>query len=173
MDTRKFAMNHGAVLGVCLVLIASLFWMFGFDEQESVLPFIINNLLIVGFFYYSITYYRDNAGNGFISYSSSLKLGTSIAFFYSVIMAFYTFIYMSYLNPDFLTNFYKVAEQSILQSQPEIQEEELDRALQVLRNIMQPHFLMILVVLYRTFMGFFLSAILSFFIKRIDVNNIA
>ena len=173
MEIRKFAMNHGTVLGLILALIALVFWMIGIDEQESMLPFLINNLLIIGFFYYSITNYRDGIGNGFIAYSSSLKLGTSIAFFYSVIMAFYTFIYMTYLNPDFLIDFYKITEQSLLQSKPDISDEELDMALEILSNVMQPHFLMILVVLYRTFMGFFLSAILSFFIRRTDINNLA
>ena len=88
-------------------------------------------------------------------------------------MAFYTFIYMTYLNPDFLIDFYKITEQSLLQSKPDISDEELDMALEILSNVMQPHFLMILVVLYRTFMGFFLSAILSFFIRRTDINNLA
>ena len=49
---------------------------------------------------FSIMQYRDNINNGYISYSHSLKLGTTVAFFSSVIMALYTFFYMTYLNPD-------------------------------------------------------------------------
>ena len=83
MEIRKFAMNHGTVLGLILALIASVFWMIGVEERESIIPSLINNLLIIGFLFYSITNYRDGIGNGFIAYSNSLKLGTSIAFFSS------------------------------------------------------------------------------------------
>ena len=42
-------------------------------------------------------------------------------------MAFYTFIFITYLNPDMLANILKTTEQAVLQSNPEISErEELD-----------------------------------------------
>ena len=165
-------MNYGAVLGLILILIALLSWVLGVDEQESMVPSIINNIVIIGFLYYSILQFRDKINNGFISYSESLKLGTTVAFFSSVIMAFYTFIYISYLNPDMLANIIYMTEQAVLESNPEISEEELDLALEMTGNFTQPHWLMIMGVLSGTFMGFFYSAIISFFVKNIDPNKI-
>ena len=172
MNTRKFGMNYGAVLGLILILIALLSWVLGVDEQESMVPSIINNIVIIGFLYYSILQFRDKMNNGFISYSESLKLGTTVAFFSSVIMAFYTFIYISYLNPDMLANIMYMTEQAVLESNPEISEEELDLALEMTGNFTQPHWLMIMGVLSGTFMGFFYSAIISFFVKNNDPNKI-
>tara|TARA_B100000287_G_scaffold258786_2_gene243327 strand:- start:3633 stop:4154 length:522 start_codon:yes stop_codon:yes gene_type:complete len=172
MNTRKFGMNYGAVLGLILILIALLSWVLGVDEQESMVPSIINNIVIIGFLYYSILQFRDKINNGFISYSESLKLGTTVAFFSSVIMAFYTFIYISYLNPDMLANIMYMTEQAVLESNPEISEEELDLALEMTGNFTQPHWLMIMGVLSGTFMGFFYSAIISFFVKNNDPNKI-
>ncbi len=165
-------MNYGAVLGLILILIALLSWVLGVDEQESMVPSIINNIVIIGFLYYSILQFRDKINNGFISYSESLKLGTTVAFFSSVIMAFYTFIYISYLNPDMLANIMYMTEQAVLESNPEISEEELDLALEMTGNFTQPHWLMIMGVLGGTFMGFFYSAIISFFVKNNDPNKI-
>jgi len=165
-------MNYGAVLGLILILIALLSWVLGVDEQESMVPSIINNIVIIGFLYYSILQFRDKINNGFISYSESLKLGTTVAFFSSVIMAFYTFIYISYLNPDMLANIMYMTEQAVLESNPEISEEELDLALEMTGNFTQPHWLMIMGVLSGTFMGFFYSAIISFFVKNNDPNKI-
>ena len=172
MNTRKFGMNYGAVLGLILILIALLSWVLGVEEQESIVPSIINNIVIIGFLYYSILQFRDKINNGFISYSESLKLGTTVAFFSSVIMAFYTFIYISYLNPDMLANIMYMTEQAVLESNPEISEEELDLALEMTGNFTQPHWLMIMGVLSGTFMGFFYSAIISFFVKNNDPNKI-
>ena len=173
MDTRKFAMNYGAVLGLCLMLIALLFWVLGVDDQQSVIPSILNNVVIIGFLVYAISYYRDNLNNGFISYSESLKLGTTVAFFSSVIMAFYTVLYITYLSPDTLTNILHTTEQAVLQSNPEISEEELDLALEMTGKFTQPHWLMIMGVLSGTFMGFLYSVIISFFVKNPDPNKIA
>ena len=172
MNTRKFGMNYGAVLGLILILIALLSWVLGVDEQESMVPSIINNIVIIGFLYYSILQFRDKMNNGFISYSESLKLGTTVAFFSSVIMAFYTFIYISYLNPDMLANIMYMTEQAVLESNPEISEEELELALEMTNNFTQPHWLMIMGVLSGTFMGFFYSAIISFFVKNNDPDKI-
>ena len=38
MDTKKFAMNYGAVLGLCLVAIAIIMWSVGADDKQSVIP---------------------------------------------------------------------------------------------------------------------------------------
>lgn len=174
MEIRKFAMNYGAVLGGFLIVIALCFWILGVDEQQSIVPSVINNLVIVLFLLYAIRQYRDNFNDGFISYSQSLKLGTSVAFFSSLIMAVYTFIYITYLSPDMLANILDTTEQAVLQSNPEISEEELDLALEMTGKFLQPHWLMIMGVLGGTFMGFFYSLIISFFVKKdqmLDVNE--
>ncbi len=172
MDTRKFGMNYGALLGGCLVLVSLIIWILGIDEQKSVVPSILNNLLIIGFIIYSISLYRDNFNNGFISYYEALKLGTTVAFFSSVLVAFYTFIYITYLNPEMLNNILNMTEQSILQSSPEISDEELDLALEMTSRFTQPHWLMIMGVLSGTFMGFLYSLVISFFLKKTDPDKI-
>lgn len=173
MDTRKFAMNYGTVLGLFLVLIALIFWVLGVDEQESVIPSILNNMVIIAFLVYAIIQYRDNVNDGFISYGSSLKLGTTVAFFSSVIMALYTFIYISYLNPEFLANVLNITEQAMLEANPEISDKELDLALSMTTKFMQPHWMMIMGVLGGTFMGFLFSLIISIFVKNDSPNEIA
>jgi len=59
-----------------------------------------------------------------------------------------------------------------LQTNPDISEEELDLALEMTGKLTQPHWLMIMGVLSGTFMGFFFSAIISFFVKNSDPNKI-
>ena len=66
MDIRRFAMNYGAVLGLSLALIGLILWILGVDEQKSVTPSILNNVVIIGFLVYAIGYYRNNINNGYI-----------------------------------------------------------------------------------------------------------
>ena len=166
MEMRKYAMNYGAVLGLFLVLIALLLWILDIDEQKSIIPSILNNIVIIIFLFYSLTQYRDVESNGFISYGSAVKLGTSVSFFSAIIMAFYTFIYISYLEPEFLSEILHLTEQTLLENNPEISDEEIDLALSMTNKLMQPHWMMILGVLGSTFTGFIISLGLSFFVKR-------
>ncbi len=173
MDSKKFAMNYGAVLGLCLVAIAVIMWSVGADDKESIIPALLNNIITIGFIAYAIIQYRDINNNGFISYSASLKLGTTVAFFSSIILAFYQFIYVSYLDPSALSEVMKITEQAMLESNPEVSDEELDMALEMTSRFMQPHWMMIMGMLGGTFMGFLFSLIISLFVKKDDPTLIA
>ena len=54
MDTRKFAMNYGAYLGLALVMISVIVYFLGLEEQKSIIPSLINNFLIIGSISYSV-----------------------------------------------------------------------------------------------------------------------
>lgn len=165
-------MNYGAYLGLGLVLISFTVYILGLEEQKSIIPSLLNNFLIIGAIAYSVKMYRDNFNNGFISYSQSLKIGTSVVFFASVILAFYTYIFVTFINPEYLENIIKIAEQEILNSDPEISDEDLDLALSMTQKMLQPQWMSTLSVLGGTFMGFFYSLIISFFVKKDDPNFI-
>ena len=165
-------MNYGAVLGCCLVAIAVVMWLLGIDDKESMISSLLNNVLIIAGIAYTVILFRDTENNGFISYGDSLKLGTSVAFFSSVILSFYTFIFVTFIEPDYLNEIIELAEQAILESDPEISDENLDLALSMSERFMQPHWLLILGVLGGTFMGFIYSLIISIFVKKVDLNSI-
>jgi hypothetical protein len=165
-------MNYGAYLGLGLVLISFTVYILGLEEQKSIIPSLLNNFLIIGAIAYSVTMYRDNFNNSFVSYSQSLKIGTSVVFFASVILAFYTYIFVTFINPEYLENIIKIAEQEILNSDPEISDEDLDLALSMTQKMLQPQWMSTLSVLGGTFMGFFYSLIISFFVKKDDPNFI-
>ena len=64
------------------------------------------------------------------------------------------------------------AEQAILESNPEISDDELDLALEMTNKFVQPHWMLILGVLGGTFMGFMYSLIISIFVKKDNPNEI-
>ena len=166
-------MNYGAVLGLCLVVIATVMWVLGVDKNNSLVPSILNNGLIIVGIAYSVIQFRDTENNGFISYGDSLRLGTSVTFFSSVILAFYSFIFINYIEPNTLNDMLMQAEQAILESRPEISDEELDLALEMTTKFVQPHWMLILGVLRGTFMGFIYSLIISIFVKKDNPNQFA
>ena len=170
MNTRKFGMIYGAYLGLALIVVSFLEYLFGLDEQKSTIISLLNNFLMIGAIFYAIISCRDKFNNGFISYQNSLKLGTSVAFFASVILAFYNFFFMTITNPDFAINYLYLVEQQTLNSKPEISDEELNLILKVTAKLLQPHWMATIFVLAGTFFGFFYSLIISFFVSKENKN---
>lgn len=163
MDRKKFAMNYGAVLGLALSLLGIIFWSMNINEQTSKVPSILNNALIIMFLAFAIVKYRDEEMNGILTYKQCLKLGTTISFFSSAVMSIYTYIYITYLNPEIITNSLELTQQTLLQSDPEISDEMLEVQLQYAAKFMQPHWMMIMTLLGGTIMGFFWSIVILWF----------
>ena len=61
----------------------------------------------------------------------------------------------------------------MLESNPNISEEELELGLEMTAKFVQPHWVLMLGVLGGTFMGFIYSLIISVFTKKDDPNEIA
>jgi len=172
MDSRRFAMNYGAILGLFLVAITVILWVVGVDDKQSIIPALLNNGLTIAFITYAIIQYRDINNNGFISYGASLKLGTTVAFFSSIILAFYSVIFISYIDTEAVSEAVKITEQAMLKDDPEISDEKLDASLQTVIKFMQPHWIMIIGMLVGTFIGFLYSLVISIFVKKEDPNLI-
>ena len=173
MDTRRFAMNYGAILGLCLVTLAIVFLAVGIDDRQSIIPALLKSVLTIAFITYAIMQYRDINNNGFISYGASLKLGTTVAFFASVIFAFYFIIYISYIDTNWISDTLNELKDDILNNDNEISEELLDEQLEDATNYLKPHWLMMSYTLMGTFAGFLYSLIISIFVKKEDPNLIA
>lgn len=170
---RNFGMKYGAVLGIILVGFALLFFLLQIDSGTSILPSIVNNLVIIGFLIFSILKYRNTENEGFISYGESLKLGTTITFFSSIILAFYSYLYIYYLHPEASNEILNAAQDAMLENNPDISDKDLDLALQMMRNFLQPHWIMISGILGGTFMGFLYSLIISVFVRKNNPENLS
>jgi len=172
MNSRKFSMNYGAILGLCLVAIATLMWSFGLASGLHI-PFLLNNGLVIFGIAYTIINFRDAENNGVISYSESVRLGTSIAFFSALILAFYTFVFLKFVGPDtnILASIKAEAVEAILQQNLESAEEE--KSLNLIDKIFTLKWWIICGTLAHTLIGFIYSLIISIFVKKEDPNLIA
>ena len=163
---QKFAMNYGMVLGLLLVSISLLMYATGIGQKESYLPVFLNSIIPIAFITYSIMQFKNIINSGFISYKESLKLGTTVSFFSSLIISFYSYIDMTYIHPEMLVEMIETVKRQMIIDNPEISDEELEVGLGMIRKISKPHWLIIIQVLSVTFMGFLYSLVISIFVKN-------
>src|SRR2546423_1714976 len=97
----KTGINFGAILGICLVIISVTTYLLGLSDNKPASLF--NYVVILGIIILGTKSFRDHELNGFISYGQALGTGTLITFFGSIIVAFYTYIFLKFIDPSFIT----------------------------------------------------------------------
>ncbi|MEZ5195053.1 MAG: DUF4199 domain-containing protein [Bacteroidales bacterium] len=80
----------------------------------------------------------------------------------------FTFIFMSYLGDDYITVMLEKAEETILDTNPDMSDEELDMALNITKNMMKPWWISMIAFLSSVFFSLIFALIASIFIKKED-----
>lgn len=158
-------MNYGAIMGMILVALTIVLDQLGVDTMNAKWLNIINYLVFIGFIIYGTYQYRE-ASEGFISYPQALKLGTSIVFFSSLILAFYIFVYANFINPDLIEEILLKSEEQIWVQNPNISDEEMEVALSMVEKFTTPTMMSVMTILSQSFMGFIFSLLTSLFLRN-------
>ena len=110
---------------------------------------------------------RDNSG-GFISYGQGLGTGVGVAFFASILVAFYTYVFFNFIDAEMLEEMILRAEDQMYdQGMPD---DQVEIAMEYTRKFMLPGPMAAMVVLSYTIVGFIISLITSAILKKEDTS---
>ena len=121
---------------------------------------------IIAAMIYLGTQAKRTSQDGFISYGQGLSTGTGIAFFASILVAFYTFVFFSFIDPDMLEELIlRTEDQMYDQGMPD---DQVEMAMSMTRKFMMPGPMAAMVVLSYTIVGLIVSLITSAILKKED-----
>ncbi|TNF25313.1 MAG: DUF4199 domain-containing protein [Bacteroidetes bacterium] len=157
----KNLMNWGGMLGLALIAYSLALYLMGMNESQAAqwLSYvIIGALIFVG------TKAKRQSQDGMLSYGQGLGTGVGIAFFGSILVAFYTFVFFKFIDAEML-------EQLVLRAEDQLYEQgmpddQVEMAMQYTRKFMAPVPMALMVVLSYTFVGFIISLITSAILKK-------
>ncbi len=154
--------TYGLLTAIGLILITFLTYLFNLTEVTwiSYLSFIV---LIAGIILGTIKFRDDDLG-GFISYGRALGLGTLISTFAALISGIFIYIFYSFIAPDAFEQIRILAEQRMIEANPDITDQQLDFALRMTTPLMG----LISTLFSFTFIGFVFSLATSAFLKKKD-----
>lgn len=160
----KHIMNWGAITGIALIASGLIFYMLG--VKTSKISQFLSYIILIGGIYIGTKKYRDDIGNGMLSYSKSLITGTQIAFFASILLGFYMFIFFTYVDASMITEILNQQEQAMIDK--DMPTENIEDAMNIMRKFMTPTSMSATTVVSFTLIGFFVSLIVSLFVKKED-----
>jgi hypothetical protein len=168
-NRTKYAMTYGAIIGLILVVYSVLLYLTDiyFNKAMGFIQYVI----IFAGIYLGTKAYRDKALGGFIKYGRALVFGLIISVFVGIIIVFFNFIMLKYIDPGLIDKNLAIIEESF-QNSRFIQADQMDEMLERSRDSMTAIWSLPMGVFVFALIGFVISLITSAFLKK-DPNPFA
>jgi len=160
-------MNYGTIYGIVIIAMSLIFYIVGL-ENDNIAVFFINLFVTIGALYIFMNKYKMEVGAGFISFTTSFRLGILLTFFGGVISAFYNWIFLSFIDPGAIDKAKEKAYESAISNGRSA--EQAITELEMAESIMTPIGMTIIALFVFLLLGLIISAIVSAFIKNENPN---
>ena len=163
--TGKFALNYGLILGLASVALAVILYVTNSLLDQNWMTGVVSFLIMIGVIVYALSAYKK-ANGGFMSLSQALKVGLAVAVIGALIGAIYNFIFMSYIEPNFVDLIMEKQRQTMMESQPNMSEEQINQAMEMGRKFAGPWVTSAFQILGGLFFGFIISLVAGLIMKK-------
>lgn len=154
----------GIYLGFVLIIYSLL--MFILDvEHESYINYFSYVILAAGLFW-SVVSYRDKQLGGYIEYGKAFSAGFYTGLFASALAGIFLYIYVQYIDPGIIEEILIKAEESMLEQNPDISNEQLEQALSWTETFTSPVMMGVMGFIMNLIVSAIFSLIIAIFAKR-------
>ncbi|AXT61449.1 DUF4199 domain-containing protein [Aquimarina sp. AD10] len=166
---KKVVIKYGLLSAASICVLALAGWFLGKSLDYSIQEVIGYAGMIISllFVFFGIKFYRDNENGGIVSFGKALLIGILITLIAALAFGILDVIYIKYINPDFMAEYYAHYIQEIKNTLPEaefkIELAKLESQKELFSNIFMNFFLMFATVLI---IGFIISLISAVLLQR-------
>lgn len=160
----KNSVNYGLLAGILMVAFSLIQWLLGLMEIQA-LGF-VGYLILAFFMYVGAKNWRDNFNDGWMTYGEAFKTGFYITLISVVIGLIYQYVFLNFIDPEFLANQLIKAEETILERNPNISDADLEKALSISAKFTSGTMLAVMGLVMGIIFGTILSAIVAIFAKK-------
>lgn len=159
----KANIANGLIMGLTGVVFTLVLWFLDltFNRGASASFFLIAIFLL----YFLIKSYRDNYRHGIITYGQSLGAGMIIFVYYGIIMAVFSYLLYTIIDPELTDKSLAFAEEQLRKS-GRVPENMIDTSMEMQKKFMKPGIMAVFSILGSLFSGLIMSLIVSIFTKK-------
>jgi len=156
-----------SALSIIILFLVSSLLLQGLDFTTQEIYGYVSIIVSLSFVFLAIKHFRDQKNNGLLSFKEGVIIGILITLFASITFGFYNLIYVEYINPDFMTEYYNY---SIEQVSKTLSGEELQTKLKQMaeeKELFAKPIMNFSMMFLTVFMiGFIISLISSFILSK-------
>ena len=158
------SLMYGIYLGFALIVYSLLLFLLDVD-QESWLTWISYVVMAAGLFWAMISV-RDKELGGFTTYGKAFSIGFWTTLFATIIASIFTYVYVIYIDPGMIEEILLKAEESMLEGNPNMSDDQLETALMWTERMTSPVMITVWGFFANIVFGTILSLIIAIFAKR-------
>jgi hypothetical protein len=170
----QHTMTWGAILGILLVIISVLLYLFDIMKTNMMLNIllgVVNIIIVAVFLVIGTKAYRDKVLGGKISYEKAFLIGLLIVVFSSIITNFYSLILTTLIDTDYLTKVTEATKEWTYNfySKKGMSEDQIEDALNKIDERLANYSaikVFFIGLIWSTVFGIIISLITSAFVKR-------
>ncbi len=160
----KHAMMFAVYISVAEIILSLIFYVA--DVFAEKWTGIFGYAILLAGIIIAAVQYRNKYLGGFISYGQSVSTGFLAGLFSAIIVAIFSYIFLSYLGEDYIKVIMDKAQENMLQGNPNMTDEQIDMAMKWTRKFMQPGMMAVFAFLGYTVLSLVFALIASIFIKK-------
>lgn len=169
-EAKKFVLNYGVLLGILAVILGVIMYVTNAYLNPSFIYSVIGFLILIVVITLGIKAFKQENG-GFLSLSEALKVGIGIAVIGGLISALWSFVLMTFIEPDFMAQTMEVTRNKMLETNPNMTEAQIDSAMEMGASFSSPWIIMAFSLIGNLFFGFIISLIAGLVMKRENPYN--
>jgi len=170
MTTSKHSINAAIPVGVAIILLSILYYVFDIDGR-GIWGYLLYALLLAGIIWGTIQL-RDKHRGGVMSYGQSFSSGALISLYTGIISAIYTFVFFKFFAPEQVQILLERVEEDMIMKAPEMTDQQLDMALAMTEKFMTPFWMSLTSLFGILIAGIIFSLIVSIFLKREEPQQV-
>jgi len=166
---KKTILRFGVYGIITIFLLSLLIWSL-IGSMDDIMGEIIgysSMVLSLLFVYFGIKHFRDKENNGIVTFGKALLIGILISLIVSLAFGILDVIYVKFINPDFMTDYYARNLEQLQASLPaeefEIKKAELESEKEMFLNPFIHFFIMSMMVFV---IGFIISMLSALILQR-------
>jgi hypothetical protein len=165
--SKQIMLNHGLLLGVVSVLLSVTIYAMGKIYDQGVWVMLVSFTIMAVIIFLGLQKFRTS-NNGLLSLGEALKIGLGISLIGAIVSIIYNQIFINVIEPDFMKNMLEVAEQKMLETNPNMSDDQIEMALSMSKTFSKPIIGIAMAIIGSLFFGFIISLIEGLILKRTD-----
>lgn len=157
---KDVALKYGLFNAVAAILFFVILDVMGMSGNQSLswLGLVITAVVI----FLGQKEYKTN-GDGYMNYGEGLGIGTLLALISSIISSVFVWVYVSYINTNFIDN---IRQSTMMKLEEQgMSDTEIDRVMEMSDKFSGPTAMLIFGILGGVFFGFLISLVISAIVK--------
>lgn len=162
---KKIALNYGVLLALLSIVLQVISFVLDAHIDRPWWLTILQLAISISVIVYGIkTFKSGNAG--FLTLGQALKTGVAISLIAGVIAVVFNYIFMNYIDPDFIEKAMEFSRVQMIEQNPNMTQEQIDNAMEISSKFMSPGIMSAFAIISTLFFGFLIALVAGLIMKK-------